>query len=386
MASAIQRNSRGKRSAGKRSTRRPPAQGGAARINAHEAAIARLDNAPDRVVLEFDAGAVELANLRKVLWPAAPDSGFAEYTRRDYLRYLLRAAPYMLPHLRDRPLTLIRQPAGIHGRRFVHFHYEQPLPAYVETVSIYSEKARRAEQYLMCNNVPTLLWLAHVGSLEFHAWHSRATAPPDANDTSTEAAGSLEALERSTLNLPDYIVCDLDPYIYSGQEATGAQPEFNMAAWNRCKDVAFELKALLDPMRLQSLVKTSGKTGLHVLVPVVRTIPYSAARAFAETLGRHLMRVRPDTITMDQRVAKRTGKIFFDSGMNARVKTLISPYSARGVAGAPVAMPLEWAELERAKPLDYTIRNVPEILQTRGDLWGDILERKQDLQRVLARA
>ncbi|MGZ8228208.1 MAG: non-homologous end-joining DNA ligase LigD [Burkholderiales bacterium] len=119
------------------------------------------------------------------------------YTRRDYVRYLLQMAPHLLRHLRDRPLTLIRQPEGVAGRRFVHFHYEQPLPSYVETVDIYSEKAREAEQYLVCNNVVTLLWLAHVGSLEFHPWHSRTTGGPDAKKMGVDFAESLETLEGS---------------------------------------------------------------------------------------------------------------------------------------------------------------------------------------------
>jgi bifunctional non-homologous end joining protein LigD len=91
----------------------------------------------------------------------------------------------------------------------------------------------------------------------------------------------------------------------------------------------------------------------------------------------------PDVITMDQKVSKRTGKIFFDANMNARVKTLVAPYSARAVLGAPVAMPLTWAELERASPLDYTMSSVPRLLANRGDLWAAILDAKQDLERIL---
>jgi bifunctional non-homologous end joining protein LigD len=300
------------------------------------------------------------------------------------MRYLLRVAPFMLPHMRDRPLTLIRQPAGVAGRRFVHFHYEQPLPSFVDTIDIYSDKVGKAEQYLICNNVATLVWLAHVGSLEFHIWHSRANAAPDAKGASTDYASSLDALERSLLSFPDYIVCDLDPYIYSGQEVAGAQPEFNSEAWARCKEIAFALKDALDGMKLHALVKTSGRTGLHVLIPVKRTINYEAARAIAHTLGQHLLRQFPRLITLDPRVAKRAGKIFFDHGMNARVKTLVAPYSPRGVPGAPVAMPLTWAALKTASPSDYTMANVADLLEKRGDLWRDILSEKQDIARSIA--
>jgi bifunctional non-homologous end joining protein LigD len=355
----------------------------AARVATYRSVVAKLDAASDRLTIDIDAQSLELTNLEKVLWSAGSANG-RQYTRRDYLRYLLQVAPYILSHLRDRPLTLVRQPEGITGRRFVHFHYEQRLPAFVETVAIYSEKVRKAEQYLLCNNVSTLLWLAHVGSLEFHGWHSRIKASAHARDRNTDHASSLRALEESVLNYPDYIVCDLDPYIYAGRQPLGAQPEFNTDAWRHCKVVAFALKDLLDSMNIDSLVKTSGKTGLHVLIPISRTIPFPAARAFAHTLGRHLMRTQPATITMDQRVATRTGKIFFDAGMNARVKTLVAPYSTRGIHGAPVAMPLTWAELERASPLDYTISNVPNLLARRGDRWSGILEQKQDIQRALA--
>ena len=323
------------------------------------AALAALDTAEGETVLELDGARIAVTHLDKVLWPAS--GSFAGYTRRDYLRYLLAVAPHVLRHLRERPLTLIRQPAGVAGRRFVHFHYEQPLPPFVETVDIHSEKSGRPRQYLLCNNAATLVWLAHVGCLEFHGWHSRADAP----------------------DRPDYIVCDLDPYIYAGTEAKGAQPDFSAAAFARCAEIALALKAILDEMSLESFVKTSGRTGLHVLVPVDRTISYDAARALAATLGGHLMSLYPKVVTMDVQVSRRAGRIFFDAGMNARVKTLAAPYSTRGIAGAPVAMPLEWDEVGRANPLDYTLATVPRILERRGDIWARLSEAKQDIAAVL---
>jgi bifunctional non-homologous end joining protein LigD len=362
-----------------RSTKRKLARGGKA--EPYAPALRALALAARDVTLELEAGDVALTHLDKELWPAAGE--LPAYTRRDYVRYLLLMAPHLLRHLRDRPLTLIRQPTGVAGRRFVHFHYEQPLPAFVETVDIYSQKAGKAEQYLLCNNAATLIWLAHVGSLEFHAWHSRITAGPDAKDAQLDFQSSRHALEESALNFPDYIVCDLDPYIYSGEEPAGGQPAFNADAFARCKEVAFSLKALLDSMRLHSLVKTSGKTGLHILVPIKRTVTFEAARALAHEIGEHLVAQHPDLVTTDQRVSQRTGKIFFDYGMNARVKTLITPYSARGVVGAPVAMPIEWGDLEQASPMNYTMANVPQILSHTDDIWADILTRKQDVQRVL---
>ena len=346
-------------------------------------ALKALEAGPDSVSLELDGEAVTVTRLAKALWPANVRADLPAYTRRDYLRYLLRVAPCLLAHIRDRPLTLIRHPAGVTGRRFVHFHYEQPLPAFVETVDIYSERARKAEQYLLCNNAPTLLWLAHVGCLEFHAWHSRIAFGGGAKDADGDFSSSRERLEASVLDRPDYIVCDLDPYIYAGSEARGAQPEFNLEAFERCKEVALALKRLLDTMGLKSLVKTSGMTGLHVLVPIARTITYDATRAVATTLGRHLMKQHPNLITMEQSVGKRAGKIFFDSGMNARVKTLSMPYSPRAISGAHVSMPIKWKDLAGAAPSDYTMSSVPRILDRDGDVWAGQLEAAQDVAAVL---
>jgi bifunctional non-homologous end joining protein LigD len=361
--------------------RRPAPRARAKKPAPYAAALRELEAAGDKIALDLDGERVAITNLDKVLWPAERD--LPAYTRRDFVRYLLHAGPYMLPHLQDRPLTLIRMPEGITGRRFVQFHWEQRLPPFVETISIFSEKNRVAEAFLLCNNMATLLWLSHVGTLELHVWHSRASPAPDVNGASTDYTSSASALQGSILNYPDYLVFDIDPYIYSGKEAQGGQPEFNVEAFEKGKSVAFLLKTLLDSMKLRSFVKTSGKTGLHILVPVIRTVSFDAARAFAQTIARHLVRAHPDLVTIDWDTRRRTGKVFFDYTMNIRVKTLSAPYSVRAVPGAPVSMPLTWKALEKARPLDYTMANVPALLAKKGDLWKDILEEKQDLMKVL---
>jgi bifunctional non-homologous end joining protein LigD len=382
---------RKKRAVGKRTAHSPavsapakPRRRGRGTSTSYREQLEALQRAELNVTLEFHEGPVTLTNLDKVLWPAT--ASLPAYSRRNHMRYLLRMADRMLPHVQDRPLTLIRQPEGVTGRRFVQFHWEQSLPAFVDTVSIYSERNQVPEDYLVCNNVPTLLWLAHVGCLELHPWHSRAKPGPDAKNAGGDYASSLGSFEASALNRPDYIVLDIDPYIYSGSEREGAQPEFNIAAFEKGKELAFIVKRLLDRMGLTSLVKTSGKTGLHVLIPIARTLTYGAARAFADTLGRHVMREHSDLVTMDQKVGKRTGKIFFDANMNARVKTLAAPYSVRGIPGAPVAMPVEWSELERVTPLEFTMSNVADIVDERGDPWRDFFSEQQDIERVLAGA
>jgi bifunctional non-homologous end joining protein LigD len=205
---------------------------------------------------------------------------------------------------------------------------------------------------------------------------------PDAPDAGTDYASSLKALEASVLNYPDYLVFDIDPYIYSGKEPPGAEPELNRRGFAVGRRVAFWLRELLREMSLEAVVKTSGKTGLHVFVPIERTVTFDAARHICETVGRHVMREHPKDITMEWAIEKRTGKIFIDYNMNVRGKTLNVAYSPRGVPGAPVSMPLTWEELEAAEPGDFTINNVPARLEKNRDRWHDVLESKQSLTKA----
>ena len=293
-----------------------------------------------------------------------------------------RVGRFMLPHLADRPLTMIRMPEGINGERFFQKHWSQSLPEFVESVTVFSEHKDEQHRYLLANNLPTLLWLGQVGTLEFHVWHSRAQPAPEAVGAKPDYSSSLAALESSILNYPDYLVFDIDPYIYSGKEPPGAEPELNKRGFAGGKRVAFWLRALLKEMSLEAVVKTSGKTGLHVFVPIARTVTFDEARRICEMVGRHLMRAHPRDITMEWAVEKRTGKIFIDYNMNVRGKTLNVAYSPRGVPGAPVSMPLTWEELEAAEPMDFTINNVPARLEKNGDRWHDVLESKQSLTKA----
>ena len=329
------------------------------------------------------AGArIKLTNLDRVYWPADPKRRQPAITKRDLIAYLARVARFMLPHLADRPLTMIRMPEGINGERFFQKHWAQSLPEFVESVTVFSETKDERHRYLLANNLPTLLWLGQVGTLEFHVWHSRASVSPEAAGAKTDYSSSLAALQASILNYPDYLVFDIDPYIYSGKEAKGAEPELNKRGFAVGKRVAFWLHELLQQMSLKSVVKTSGKTGLHVFVPIERTVTFDEARHICETVGRHVMREHPRDITMEWAVEKRTGKIFIDYNMNVRGKTLNVAYSPRGVPGAPVSMPLTWEELEAAEPTDFTINDVPARLEKTGDRWHDVLEIKQSLTKA----
>jgi bifunctional non-homologous end joining protein LigD len=348
------------------------------------AVLEQLKNPAKALELAVAGARIKLTNLDRIYWPADAKLAHSAITKRDLIAYLASVARFMLPHLADRPLTMIRMPEGIHGERFFQKHWSQTLPDFVESVTVFSETKDERHRYLLANNLPTLLWLGQVGTLEFHVWHSRAQPLPEAAGAKTDYASSLAALESSILNYPDYLVFDIDPYIYSGKEAKGAEPELNKRGFAVGKRVAFWLHALLREMSLEAIVKTSGKTGLHVFVPIERTVTFDQARHICETVGRHVMREHPKEITMEWAVEKRTGKIFIDYNMNVRGKTLNVAYSPRGVPGAPVSMPLTWEELEAAEPMDFTIKDVPSRLEKTGDRWHDVLELKQSLTKAFA--
>ena len=346
--------------------------------------LRQLGGDEKQLTLTVGSAKVQLSNLDRVYWPPDPRFKQPAITKRDFIRYLAAVSPCMLPHLRDRPLTMIRMPTGIDGERFFQKHWDASYPDFVETITVFSEHKDDRHDYILGNNLPTLLWLGQVGTLEFHVWHSRAVVAPDALSQSSDYSGSLEALEASVLNYPDYLVFDIDPYIYSGLEPKGAEPELNKKGFAVGRRVAFWLRDLLKEMSLSAYVKTSGKTGLHVFVPIDRTVTFSEARHICETVGRHLMKDHPRDITLDWAVIKRTGKIFIDYNMNVRGKTLNVAYSPRGVPGAPVSMPLTWEELEAAEPLDFRVGNVLRRLESSGDRWHDIFASKQSLTRAFS--
>ncbi len=362
----------------------PPPSSGPSRTTGDEIAtvleqLRGKDNRLDLVALDWR---VRVTHLDRVYWPAGQRAARGAITKRDLLRYLAAVSPYMLPHLQDRPLTMIRMPEGIGGERFFQKHWDAPLPQFVQTVRVFSEHAGEKQDYILANNLPTLLWLGQNGTLEYHVWHSRAHVDADAVSRSTDYSASLAAMESSVLNYPDYLVFDLDPYIYSGKEAQGAEPELNRRGFAMTRRVAFWLRSLLKEMSLEAVVKTSGKTGLHVFVPIERTVTFDQVRHICELTGRHLLREHPREITMEWATARRTGKVFIDHNMNVRGKTLNVAYSPRGLPGAPVSMPLTWEELEAAEPGDFTLRNAMQRLEKTGDRWHDVLTRKQSLAQA----
>lgn len=334
-----------------------------------------IQNAGSECTVELDGQAVKLSHLDRVYWPAHDDR--PAITKRDLARYYLQIAPYLLPVLRDRPIAFVRFPDGLGGEHFFQKHWDRGRPDFIETVDIWSGQRGHATTYLMVQNTATLLWLAQMGALELHPWYSRVT--PDEHGETGDFASSEDAIDASVLNRPDTLVIDLDPYMYSGKEAEGAEPEFNEAGWQQGVRVAKAVKGRLDALGLASWLKTSGKTGIHIYVPVGRQLPYEAVRSMAETLGRHVMADLPDDVTMEWSVKKRTGKVFFDHNQNVRGKTLCAAYSPRPVPGAPVSYPIRWEDLETIIPPDVHIGNVLERLAGRKDPWSELLTSRPNL-------
>jgi bifunctional non-homologous end joining protein LigD len=229
----------------------------------------------------------------------------------------------------------------------------------------------------VCNNLSTLLWLGQLANLEFHTWFSRISVEPDMQGSQADT--------NHMLDYPDFIIFDLDPYIYSGREPPGAEPELSRAGFARVTEVALWLKETLDNLSLNAFIKTSGRTGLHVYVPIVRNFDYKAVRSAAETIGRFLLKRHPAEITMEWTQKKRAGKVFVDYGQNVRGKTLASAYSPRPDPEATVSAPLRWEELGKVYPTDFSLLTLPQRLKETGDLWANILSAKRNLKGLLGK-
>jgi len=333
--------------------------------------LEQLKKPGDSLVLEIGGNRISLTHLKKILWPET--RSHAPLTKRHFLAYLASVSLYFLPHLKDRPLTLSRYPGGINGEHFWQKHWNSPLPDFVQRVNI-TEEEDKVDEYLVCRNLSTLIWLGQEADIEFHTWFSRISPAPD-----MPARKDIDYL----LNYPDFIILDLDPYIYSGKEKAGDEPELNRKAFDKVCQVALWLKEIVDKLSLKAYVKTSGKTGLHIYIPIVRNLDYKAVRSAAETIGRFVLQAHPDDITMEWSVEKRKGKIFVDYNQNVRGKTLAAAYSPRPAAEAAVSTPLRWNELGKVYPTEFTILTLPGRLKKTGDLWADIIVNKRDVKEVL---
>jgi bifunctional non-homologous end joining protein LigD len=318
----------------------------------------------------------DFSNLGKIYWK--PTSEHGNITKGDLIDYYEAVSELILPHLKDRPLSMSRYPDGIEGKSFYHKDWGMSKPDYVIAVPVYSEHRAEPINYLVCNNKKSLLWIANLGSIEMHPWYSRI------KDFESCDNSSLLYEEKCGLNFPDFIVFDLDPYIYSGEEDKGEEPEYNTKGFKAAVDVAYHLRDLFNELKIKSFIKTSGKTGLHIYVPIKNEYTYDQTRSFAEIIGKMLMSRFPKKITMEWNTAKRTGKVFFDYNQNSRGKTIASVYSVRPTSSATVSMPVRWDELDSIVPKDFTLLRLPDIMRKKSDPWRGVLENKQDMNTILS--
>ena len=316
-------------------------------------------------------------HLDKVLWPATG------MTKGDLLRYLHQAAPHILPHLRDRPLSLRRFPDGVTTAGFFQKDIPEP-PPFTTTVRVWSQQGRRVIRLVLGNDEVTLLWLGQLADLELHPWMSRVT--PEPHLRAGVAFAKQSDFQDSVLTYPDYVVFDIDPFLEEPGPAHPGQrverdPAYTRRGFEAASQVALRLRDILAELGLGAFVKTSGKTGLHVFLPIARRYTYDQTRAFARTLAEHLEHSLPDLVTTEWAVDKRRGKVFVDFNQNIAGKTLAGAYSVRAVPEGTVSTPVTWEELaEGMDPLAFTPEAVVSRLATRGDPWRDLLTHRQSLE------
>ncbi len=326
-------------------------------------------------------GKSELAvtNLDKEMWPAHGD--LPPVRKRDLLHYFAEMASFLIPHLADRPLTLTRFPNGLQGKSFYQKHWSQKRPSFVETVSIFSEDAGTDQDYLLCNNLPTLLWRGQLADLALHVSLAR-TAPGSDAQLPTTFSASKAAVEESLLNYPDFLLFDLDPFIAEKGSGLVEKNALTRAGFEKTAAAALWLKELLDGAGIRSFVKTSGASGIHVFVPIIRNLRYDVVRAVCSTIAGALVRAHATDLTTVFDKGARRGKVYIDVNQNGRIKSLASVYSPRANPGAPVSMPLRWDEVAEGDPLTFNIWTAADRVRASGDLWAGILEAKQDLKSL----
>jgi bifunctional non-homologous end joining protein LigD len=287
--------------------------------------------------LEVDGRELRLSNLNKVYWP---DDGI---TKGDLLAYYWNVADLLLPHLRDRPLTMKRMPDGLAGQPFYEKQVPAHAPEWLPTAAVPTEEDSRVVEFALAQDRASLLYVVNLGCIEMHPLHSRA--------------GSLDR--------PDYAFFDLDP--------------FEPYTYADVRTVAKLVKVVLDGLGLRGYAKTSGATGMQIFVPLDGTHTHSDAREFVERVGRLVVRAYPEKATMAWPVADRAGKIFIDHQMNRAGANIASVYSLRPLPGAPVSTPLDWEELDTDfEPGDLRIDNVWDRF-AEGDRFAPVLDDKQSL-------
>jgi bifunctional non-homologous end joining protein LigD len=283
---------------------------------------------------------VRLTSPERVLYP---EQGI---TKREMAEYYAAVAPFMLPQIEGRPLTLIRCPGGRQKECFVQRRAGPGIPRAVRRVEVEDEEGEPVT-YLSAGKLSALLSLVQLGVLEFHVWNAR-----------------VDRLDR-----PDRMMLDLDP-----------DPELPFSA---TVEAALALRARLAELGLESFVKTTGGKGLHLVTPLGRRSTWEEVREFARALAEEMSRAAPELYLAESSRAARGGRIYLDYLRNGYAASAVAPYSTRARAGAPVSFPVEWSELnDSLRPADFDVRSVPALLKSRErDPWADYAAVRQSLDR-----
>lgn len=289
------------------------------------------------LILEIERERVSLTSLDRVYWPDD------KLTKFDLLAYYLTISSQIMPFLKDRPAILQRYPRGIKAPMFFQQDTES-APAFIKIVTLVNQEGREVN-YSVYTTVGSLLHFVNLGTIEQHPWHS-----------------TLKHLDK-----PDYVMLDLDP---------------KQAPWKHVLDVALVCKEVLDEVGLTGLPKTSGSSGIHIYVPLKPKHDFRKVAALAEALAAAVAQRAPKIATIQRSLAKRQKQqVYVDAMQNARGKTIAACFSARVKPGATVSMPLTWKQIEKGvKISDFTIKNVPGLIEKNGNAWQEFFDNAQSLK------
>lgn len=301
-----------------------------------------LDASAREATVEVDGRRLKFTNLEKVFYPRDG------VLKRDVINYYDAVAEWILPHLRNRPLSLKRYPNGIEAKFFFQKEGEGKFPEWVRLEPISSGHKQAPIHYVVANDRATLLYLANLACIDQNPWMSRI----------------------GTIENPDYVLIDLDPY---------------ECPFEKIVEAAQLMRGILNRMKLTGYPKTTGGDGMHIYVPVEPVYSYEQVRSFAEVLSHLANRERPDLFTTPRVVSKRTkGKVYFDYLQIGSSKTISAPYVLRAYPGAPVATPLDWDEVKPGlNPSQFHIGNAVERFRRTGDLFAGVLHSPQRIETAL---
>lgn len=318
----------------------------------HEKAIAppkrsgkkTLLNPKDETQVRKIAGhSIKFTNLSKLYWP---EDGVA---KRDMFNFYYQIADYILPYLKDRPLSLNRFPGGIHGKSFYQKDVKGKAPDWVKTFPYVNGEGEHKE-YLVGSDEATLLWMASLGCIEMNPWFSRVQSPDH----------------------PDYCVIDIDP---------------DKQTFEQVIETAQEVKKVCDAIGATCFCKTSGSTGIHIYIPLNAKYTYDQSQMFARIIVSIVNKSLPKFTTLERTIAKRKGKMYLDFLQNRPGATIAGAYSLRPKPGATVSMPLHWDEVKPGlKMRDFTIFNSLDRIKAEGDLFKGVLGKGIDLEQVIKKA